>query len=147
MRVNFVDGSGGGSHVRLIGDEGVMTLGWDKLTIQSTPVSSRPYYGGWDSFATFSKAEQKRFEAWFKETYPEPNPEMKAPKEMIYELPEGYSAHVDHWANFAKAIRTGAPILENTTFGMRAAGPALATNLSMEKKRAIKWDPVKMTWS
>ena len=144
MRVNFVDGSGGGSHVRLIGDEGVMTLGWSDISIQRTPVDARPWYGGWDSFATFSKKEQDRFEQWFKKTYPDPPPKMKAPREMKYSLPEGYSSHVDHWANFAKGIREGTPIVEDTTFGMRAAGPALATNNSMYERRIIEWDPVKM---
>jgi len=144
MRVNFVDGSGGGSHVRLIGSEGVMTLGWNDITIERTPVDKRPTYGGWDSYATFSKQEKKRFEKWFKKTYPDPKPQMKSPGSMTYQVPEGYSAHVDHWANFADAIRNGTKLVEDTTFGMRAAGPALATNNSMYDRRIINWDPVNM---
>ena len=144
MRVNFVDGSGGGSQVRMIGSEGVMTLGWNEITIERNPVSKRPYYGGWDSFATFSAAEQKKFETWFKEAYPDPKPEMRSPKEMIYTVPDGYSAHVDHWANFTDAIRHDTKLVEDTTFGLRAAGPALATNNSMNERRIINWDPINM---
>lgn len=144
MRVNFVDGSGGGSQVRMIGSEGVMTLGWSGITIERNPVSKRPYYGGWDSFATFSDSEQKKFEKWFKETYPDPKPEMQSPKKMTYSVPEGYSSHVDHWTNFAHAIRHGSKLVEDTTFGLRAAGPALATNNSMNERKIINWDPINM---
>lgn len=144
MRVNFVDGSGGGSSVRMIGSEGVMTLGWSGITIERNPVDPKPYYGGWDSFATFSKSEQDKFEKWFKSTYPDPKPKMTDPQSLTYSVPDGYSAHVDHWANFADAIRNGTKLVEDTTFGMRAAGPALATNNSMNEKRIIKWDPINM---
>ena len=144
MRVNFVDGSGGGSHVRLIGSEGVMTLGWNGITVQRSKVSTVPTYGGWDSFATFSDAQQKEFEKWFKSNYGQPRPEMLSPKELEYKVPEGYSEHHDHWYFFADSIRNGTKLVEDGTFGLRAAGPALATNLSYHERRIINWDPQKM---
>ncbi len=144
MRVNFVDGSGGGSHARLIGSEGVMTLAWDGIHIQKSKVSTVPTYGGWDSYATFSAQQQKDYAKWHKAHYGDPRPEMNGPKEMSYKYPEGYSDHVDHWTNFAKAIRDGTEIVEDGTFGLRAAGPALATNNSYYERRVINWDPKDM---
>lgn len=144
MRVNFVDGSGGGSHVRLIGSEGVMTLGWNGITVQRSKVSTVPTYGGWDSYATFSAAQQKDFEKWYKSYYGEPRPEMNSPKELKYTVPEGYSDHHDHWAFFADSIRNGTKLVEDGTFGLRAAGPALATNNSYHERKIINWDAEKM---
>lgn len=144
MRVNFVDGSGGGSHVRLIGSEGVMTLGWEGITVQRSKVSTVPTYGGWDSFDTFSEAQQKEYVKWYDAHYGPQRPEMEGPKEMKYTLPDGYSAHNDHWWFFADSIRNGTPLVEDGTFGLRAAGPALATNNSYHEKRIINWDAQKM---
>lgn len=140
MRVNFVDGSGGGSHVRLIGSEGVMTIAWNGIQVQKSKVSTVPSYGGWDSYETFSKAQQQDFEKWFKAHYPE-KAQMKEPTELKYTEPEAYDEHVDHWAYFADAIRNGTKLVEDATFGLRAAGPALATNTSYFEKRIIEWDP------
>lgn len=144
MRVNFVDGSGGGSHVRLIGSEGVMTLGWNQISIQRSKVNTVPQYGGWDSYATFSEKQQKEFEKWYKAHYPPAKPVMQPPKELHFTVPDGYSSHHDHWWNFADAIRNGTPLIENTTFGMRAAGPALATNLSQIEGKIVQWDAKSM---
>ncbi len=144
MRVNFVDGSGGGSHVKLIGTEGMMLIGGGGVTIQSSPVKTAATYGGWDSFDTFSEKEQKAFKKWFEKNNIKPSPTMLPPKEVKYSTPKGYSTHVDHWAGFINAIRNGTPLVEDTTFGMRAAAPALATNLSMQQHKAIAWDPQNM---
>ena len=54
---------------------------------------------------------------------------------------EGYSADVAHHVNFYKGIRDKAPIKEDALFGMRAGGPALASNKSFFEKRIIEWDP------
>lgn len=144
MRVNFVDGSGGGSHVRLIGSEGVMTLGWRGITVQRSKVNTVPQYGGWDAYATFSEAQQKDFEKWYKAHYPTPKPIMREPAEVEYTVPEGYSSHHDHWWNFAEAVRNGSKLVEDTTFGMRAAGPALATNESYFERKIVSWDAITM---
>jgi hypothetical protein len=129
--------------VRLIGSEGVMELGWDTITIRRSKMSAAPGYGGWDSFNTFSEAQQKEYAAWYKSQYPE-RPVMSEPGEMEYKTPQGYSDHYDHHAYFFKAVREGGSVVEDTSFGLRAAGPALATNLSYFEQKVVNWDPVKM---
>jgi len=141
MRSNFVDGAGGGSHVRLIGDEGVMTLGWGSITIERKPISRRPSYGGWDSYDTFDAVERKRYEKWFHKMFPPEKASMISPGTQEYKVPQGYSDHIDHWQVFADAIRKGTPIVEDAVFGMRAAGPALACNKSYAEQRIVNWDP------
>jgi hypothetical protein len=41
-------------------------------------------------------------------------------------------------------MRTGKTVVEDATFGLRAAGPALLTNESYFKKQAIHWNPESM---
>ena len=147
MRVNFVDGGGGGSSIKLIGSEGTMTLGWENIVVRKNPVQTALTYGGWDSYGTFSKSQQKDYVEWFKATYPDPKPTMLDPAEEVYTIPRGYSSHVEHWQNFINGVRDSAPIVEDTTFGLRAAGPALATNESMTQNKIIHWNPVDMKLS
>jgi hypothetical protein len=51
---------------------------------------------------------------------------------------------LDHFTNFFDAIRTGKPVVEDATFGFRAAAPALACNESYFQKKIIQWDPISM---
>ena len=67
---------------------------------------------------------------------------MLPPAEARYEVERGYrGAHVDHFFNFFQAIRGGPPVIEDAVFGLRAAAPALACNLSYFEDRIVRWDP------
>jgi predicted dehydrogenase len=140
MRVNFVDGGGGGERLRLVGSDGVITLSWTDVKVSINKTSKVPGYGGWDSFSTFTAAQQKEYEKWYKAQYKDVPKEAAKPAPG-FRAPEGYSADVDHHANFYKGIREKAPIKEDALFGMRAGGPALASNKSFFEKRIIEWDP------
>ncbi|MDP5170827.1 MAG: Gfo/Idh/MocA family oxidoreductase [Bacteroidia bacterium] len=142
MRVNFVDGSGGSQKIRLIGSEGVMEIGGDGVKITRSIMPEAPGFGGWDTYNTFTKAQQAEYEAWYQQTYPEKRASMNEPKSLEFLAPRGYSDHLDHWNNFADAIRNGTPIIEDALFGMQAAGPALLTNLSYFDRKEILWDPM-----
>jgi predicted dehydrogenase len=142
MRVNFVDGSEDGEDLRLIGTDGMIQLGWGELKVVRHKISNDPGYGGWDSFSTFTEAQQKEYEKWYKAKYPAPKPTMIEP-DMVFRAPENYSANLDHHLNFYAGIREGKPIEEDALFGMRAAGPSLAANKSYFDKKVIMWDPEK----
>lgn len=144
MRVNFIDGSGGGSHIRLIGSEGVMTVSGGGIHIEKSKLDPNPGYGGWDSYFTFSSASQKEYKKWYEANFPNPPAAMNSPKEMNFTAPRGYSDHLDHFINFFNGIRNGGQIVEDATFGLRAAGPALASNKSYFENRIINWDPKNM---
>jgi predicted dehydrogenase len=140
MRVNFVDGSEDGESLRLIGTNGVIDMSWGSVKVTRKKIKNDPGYGGWDSFHTFSEAQQKEYVKWYTANYPPGKPEVgQSPVE--YKAPENYSANMDHHLNFYAGIREGKSIKEDALFGMRAAGPALLANKSYYDKKIIQWDP------
>lgn len=139
MRVNFVDGSGGEERLRLVGTDGVITMGWGSVKVERNKTPKHPGYGGWDSFDTFTIAQQQEYEKWYKATHLPETPEMLQP-ETEYKAPAKYDASLDHHINFYKGIREKTPIVEDALFSMRAAGPALASNKSVFEKKIIYWD-------
>lgn len=139
MRVNFVDGSEKGEGLRLIGTDGVIDMGWGSVKVVQNKLSKQPSYGGWDSFDTFSSAQQAEYEKWFKGKY-QPEPKAKQ-ADIEFKAPEGYSANIDHHQNFYNGVREGKKVVEDALFGMQAAGPALASNKSLFEKKIIGWNP------
>ncbi len=142
LRVNFVDGAGESSGFRFVGSEGIMTID-DGVTLSKQPRESEPGY----TIETFTDAMQKRFLEDYRKKYPEPpmNADSIRPQgEEKYMPPDGYNDHLDHHRNFIQAVRTRKPVVEDPTFGFRAAGPALLSNVSYFEQRMCKWDPATM---
>ncbi len=144
LRVNFVDGSGGKTGIRLVGSEGEMELGWTSITLRKNKMPKAPGYGGWDSFGTFPKKTQEAFVKEYEEKYSGIRPELIPPGEMTYATPEGYDMRNDHFADWFNVIRNGGETVEGAVFGMRAAGPALASNVSHYDNKIVYWDPENM---
>jgi len=145
LRVNFADGGGGGEATKLIGTEGVLELGWDSFKIKKHKLAAAPGYGGWDTYNTWPKATQEAYVKEYNEKYtPAQRQQPVQEGESVFNAPPGYDSHIDHLANFYESVRTGKKVVEDATFGLRAAGPALLTNESYFQQRPIKWDPVKM---
>jgi len=140
LRSNFVDGSGGGSKFRFVGSEGIMEVRGRSVVVSQRKLPNAPGYGGWDTFGTFSEAQQEEYKKWYAATYPA-EPRMTGPKEMEYTAPEGYSDSRAHWMNFLNAMRGGPKVVEDASFGLRAAGPSLASNMSYFEQQIINWDP------
>lgn len=144
-RVNLADGAGGGSSTRLIGTEGVIEMKDNKILIKHFKRPVAPGIGGYDSLESFPKAMQESLIADYNKKYSAEDRKAKIGDEIIFEAPKGYDARLDHMINFFESVRTGKPLLEDSTFGLRAAAPALLCNVSSDLKRAIDWDPVGMT--
>jgi predicted dehydrogenase len=140
MRVNFVDGSEDGEDMRLIGTDGVIDLGWSTVKVSLNKLQKDPGFGGWDTFNTFTEAQQKEYEKWYHATYPPSKPLVTA-EPTEYRAPKDYSANLDHHLNFYAGIRDKKPVMEDALFGMRAGGPALLANKSYFDKKIIQWDP------
>ncbi len=141
IRVNFVDGSGGSQRVRLVGSEGVLEISGGGVKLMRSKMEEYPGYGGWDTFETFTEAQQREYTSWYAKTYPEKRASVREPQTLEFLAPRGYSDHLDHWNNFAAAILDDKPIIEDALFGIQAAGPALLANLSYFEDRVVKWDP------
>jgi len=69
---------------------------------------------------------------------------MRANTEQRWVLPPGYTEQYAHHANFFEHLRSRQPVIEDPTFGLRAAGPALLSNVSYFTKKTVNWDPEKM---
>jgi predicted dehydrogenase len=140
LRTNFVSGGGANFLFRIVGSEGDITIGWDKLTVRRTPFPKVPGM----SIGSFPEAMQEAYKQEYLQKYP-PNPEMEGPKEFVYRVPQDYKGdRYEHFVNFFDAIRTGKQVVEDPTFGLRACGPTEAGNISYFEKRMVSWDPEKM---
>jgi len=141
LRVNFADGSGGGGRTRITGTEGVLELQGDRFTMRNAKLPKAPGFGGYDSYFTFSEAQQKEYAEWYSKKYSEEDKRAPKANEQKFAAPEGYDDRYDHFVNFFESVRTGKKVVEDATFGLRAAGPAVLANLSYEKSKIINWNP------
>jgi predicted dehydrogenase len=139
LKVHFADGAGESSGFRFVGSEGVLTLG-SSLTLSRRPRAAEPGY----TINTFPKDVQEAFLKEYRAKYPEDRKRIGEASEQIYTAPAGYSDSLDHFINFFEAVRTRKPVVEDAVFGMRAAGPALLSNLSYFENRAYGWNPEAM---
>lgn len=144
LRVNFADGSGGSNRTRIVGSEGVIEWGGNKFTLKKQKLPKAAELGSYDSYINFSEKQKNDYIKWYNEKNSADDRKSFPPEEIKYAAPVGYDERVDHFANFFQAIRSNSTVVEDPTFGLRAAGPALASNLSYEKSKIIKWDPVAM---
>jgi len=140
IRVNFEAAGAQGSTLSLVGSEGRLTFAGDSLILRRAPFSARPGYGGYDSLETFPQSVQDEFVRQYKLKFYDVPPEVDEPAEVVYTAPEGYDDRDDHWANLVAAIRDGKPIVEDATYGLKAAGPSLAANESHFTNRIVTWD-------
>jgi len=145
LRVNFVDGGAESSGFRFIGTEGILAIG-NGVTVSKTPRETEPGY----TIDTFPKAIQDEYVKKYLEKYPRSVPTADAIRPQVEDKflpPPGYNDHLDHHKNFLASVRSRKPVVENSTFGFRAAGPALLSNISYFEKRICEWDPETMTLS
>ena len=134
LRVNFVDGTGGTNYLRMVGNEGSMTVEWDKVTLyknRSAVDANDPL------LQTKNNSSGKEYVYERKAMLP--------PEKLEYTAEEGYKgAHYDHFYNWTTAIRQQKDVTENSLFGYRAAAPALLCNDSYFGNKIMYWDPEKL---
>jgi predicted dehydrogenase len=143
LRVNFVSGTGDDSAFRFTGDEAMLTIGNNGVTLASHPPETEPGY----TIGTFPLAVQAEFLKQYHQKYPVVRPSaagMKPASEEEFVAPHGYSDSYDHFDRFFSSVRSRQPVVEDPTFGLRAAGPALLCNVSYFDQRVMEWDPQAM---
>ena len=136
LKVDFADGARESSGFRFVGSEGVMTVG-SELTITRKARPKEPGY----TIGTFPKSLQETFLNDYREKSPPGKPQLEPTSEESYRPPTGYSDSLDHFTNFFESVRSRSPLVEDAVFGLRAAGPALLSNLSYFENRPYGWDP------
>jgi predicted dehydrogenase len=147
LRVNFEAGGTGGADgqgFRFVGTEGILNLSvGSALTLSKRPRETNPG----TTAGTFPKAMAEKILEENRSKYPrgEQNMDSMRPvSEETFALPRGYSEQVAHVQNFLDAVRSRKPVVEDPVFGLRAAGPALMSNVSYFEQRMVEWDPVNM---
>jgi predicted dehydrogenase len=124
---------------RFVGSEGTITAG-SSVVVSKTQPESEPGH----TIGTFPKAIQEDFLKEYRKKYP-PKPltaeSLSPDQELTYAPPPGYNAHLEHHKVFWSSVRSRKPVVEDTLFGFRAAGPALLSNVSYFEERVCKWDP------
>lgn len=142
FRINFIAGSGGGGGFKLVGTEGEMEVGQESVVLRRSKLSMVP--GGY-SLVAFTEATQEKIKQAYTQQNLEPRASSLSTGTTTWEAPRGYKGgHHDHFYNFFQAIRGEGNIIQDPTFGLRAAGAALLANDSYYKKRPVDWNPTTM---
>lgn len=132
LRCNFVDGTSGTTYLKLVGSEGSMDITWDSVTLKRNKeiASDDPFYIEQMKKAGTPVSSRKQ---------------ILPPEEYTFEAEKGYKGGpYDHFVNFFTAIRNGGKVVEDATFGYRAAAPALLCNDSYNNDTPMLWNPEKM---
>ena len=139
LRVNFVDGGEESEGFLFTGSEGTMEIAGNSVTVNRTPLEKEPGF----TVGTFTTEMQRLYIEQYRQKFPLDPPPSGPPYLGVEKFiaPKGYSDSYDHFYNFFASVRSRKPVVEDATFGFRAAGAALLSNLSLEKGSVIKWDP------
>ena len=145
LGANFADG-GHGAVFQLVGDEGMMELRGNRITLSRAAKTDGEGFQG-SLLRTFAKSEQKSWQKAYEERKSAQNEPQTTTLAGTSEFtaPRGYDPHLDHFRIFFRAVRGGEPVVENSTYGLRAAAPALIANLAYLENRIVGWDPESMT--
>lgn len=141
LRVNFVDGGDESEGFLFTGSEGLMEIANNTVTVTRTAQPSEPGY----TVMTFAEDMQKKTLEAYRQKYPVSHPQ-GAPANTVekFSAAPGYLDSYDHFHNFFDSVRSRKQPVEDATFGFRAAGAALLSNLSVEKDAIIHWNPETM---
>jgi len=140
LKVNLASGAEKveSGKVKFYGTEGMIDFGWNDFVLYRNKFAAAPGYGGWDAFDTYSLSMQEKIkEAYQKKYAGKTTADLPAIK---FAAPDGYDDGLDHFINFFDSVRTKKPVVEDVSFGFRAAAPCLACNESYFQGKVIHWD-------
>ena len=141
LHVNFVDGGQESEGFLFTGSEGLMEISGRTVSVTRTPLATEPGY----TVSTFADAMQKEYTEQYRKKYPVQHPSGPPPQAVeAFSAPQGYSDSYDHFHNFFQSVRTRKPVVEDPTFGFRAAGAALLSNVSIARGNVVHWNPETM---
>ena len=121
------------------GKNGTMTIQGSTLRFKPQgPYTTAEGYSvlGWP------KKDRDEYVAGWSKGHPKPGPgKWKTDAaEEVYTVPDGYSDHVDHLANFFESVRTRKPVAENEVFGHNTALGCHLSNTAYFARKVAVWD-------
>lgn len=149
LKVNLASGAEKveSGKVKFYGTEGLIDFGWNDFTITKNKFSVAPNIGGWDALDTYPEKMQQEILNEYRKKYSGSKISPTAEKPIQFAAPAGYDDRYDHFVNFFESVRNKKPVVEDASFGFRAAAPCLACNESYFQKKVINWDPLQMKLS
>ena len=142
FRINFIAGSGGGGGFRLIGTEGEMEVGQNAVQLTRSKLGMIP---GEYSMVAFTEATQEKIRNEYASKQSGTRDAALNTGKTSWEAPRDYKGgHYDHFYNFFSAIRGNGTVVQDPSFGLRAAGAALLANESYFNKKIVHWNPETM---
>ena len=123
FRINFVAGNGGGGGFKLIGTEGEMEVSQNAVQLTRSKMGMIP--GGYSMIAYTEATQEKIRKEYAAKKLGTRDTALNTGK-TSWEAPRDYKGgHYDHFYNFFEAIRGNGKIIQDPSFGLRAAGAAL----------------------
>ncbi|MDT0605756.1 Gfo/Idh/MocA family protein [Croceitalea rosinachiae] len=142
FRINFIAGNGGGGGFKLIGTEGEMEVGQNHVKVTRSKLGMTPSDY---SMIAYTEATQEKIRLGYQERQLNTRESSLNTGTTTWQAPNDYKGgHYDHFYNFFNAIRTKGEVVQDPTFGLRAAGAALLANESYFKKKPVNWNPDEM---
>lgn len=142
FRVNFIAGSGGGGGFKLVGTEGSMEVDSNYVKLTRGKLGMLP--GGY-SLIAYTEETQKKILKEYMDKNLENRKSTLSLGETTWQAPRDYKgSHYDHFYNFFQGIRGAGKIIQDPTFGLRAAGAALLANKSYYNEKPVQWNPEDM---
>jgi len=139
FRINFIAGSGGGGGFKLIGTEGEMEVGQNSVKVVRSKLGMVP--GGYSMIA-YTEVTQEKIRQEYASQNLNTRTSNLATGETIWEASKDYKGgHYDHFYNFFESIRNKKTVIQDPTYGLRAAGAALLANESYYQNKPISWNP------
>ncbi|MBT8306366.1 MAG: Gfo/Idh/MocA family oxidoreductase [Maribacter sp.] len=139
FRINFIAGNGGGGGFKLIGTEGEMQVGQNSVKVIRSKLGMVP--GGYSMIA-YTEATQEKIRQGYAAQKLETRASALNVGNTTWEASKDYKGgHYDHFYNFFQSIRNKKSVIQDPTFGLRAAGAALLANESYYQKKPVHWDP------
>lgn len=93
------------------------------------------------SISTFPQEMQDQLLGKYVQEHPEIYREPQVEQVETIAIPAEPGLLPAHLQTFFEGVRTRKPVVQDSVFGFRAAGPALATNVAFLENRVVDWDP------
>lgn len=142
FRINFIAGNGGGGGFKLMGTEGEMEVGQNQVSLKRSKLGRVPSDY---SLIAYTEETQQKIKTEYANNKVSGREESLDTGATVWQAPNDYrGGHYDHFNNFFTAIRNNGSVIQDPTFGLRAAGAALLANESYFKGQPVNWDATHM---
>ena len=142
LRVNFVDGGEESEGFLFTGSEGTMKIGGNTVTVTRTPPETEPGY----TVSTFTEAMQKEYIEQYREEISAASTSAARCLKTCRSSPRPRATATATTTSRTSSTPSApaSPSSKTPSFGFRAAGAALLSNLSIERGEVVHWNPETM---